>query len=212
MATTVVIADDHPLVLQSLRSALEEAEDFEVVGSTDSGAHVLPLVGRTLPKLVLMDVHMPGMDGLTCLDHIRKNHPSIKVVLISASGDSAQIQAALRRGAVGYLRKNINPTEIPSALRSAMEGTAYFAIEGSETAEEHVTRTAGLTDREMTVLKALARGLSNKQISKEHWVTEQTVKFHLSNIYRKLEVSNRGEAVRYAYRQGLVTPDGDEHG
>jgi DNA-binding NarL/FixJ family response regulator len=205
VAVRVVIADDHPLVLQSLKAALDDADGFEVVGQTDAGPHVLPLVGRELPDLVLMDVHMPGMDGLTCLDLIRQRHPEIKVVLISAAGEPADIQAALRRGAAGFLRKNINPAEIPAALRNAIDGNAYFAIEGSETAEEHVARTAGLTDRELTILKALGRGLSNKQISQEHWVTEQTVKFHLSNVYRKLDVSNRAEAVRYAVQSGLVT-------
>ena len=174
-----------------------------MVGQTDAGPHVLPLVGRTLPDLVLMDVHMPGMDGLTCLDLIRERHPDIKVVLISAAGEPSDIQAALRRGASGFLRKNINPAEIPAALRSAVDGNAYFAIAGSETAEEHVSRTMGLTERELTILKSLARGLSNKDISKEHWVTEQTVKFHLSNVYRKLDVSNRSEAVRYAVRTWL---------
>jgi DNA-binding NarL/FixJ family response regulator len=204
MAIKVVIADDHPLVLQALTSALEGADGFEVVGQTDAGPHVLPLVGRTLPDIVLMDVHMPGMDGLMCLDLIRERHPAIKVVLISAAGEPADIQAALRRGAAGFLRKNINPAEIPAALRNAMEGNAYFAIEGSETADEHVSRTAGLTDRELTILKSLAQGMSNKQISQEHWVTEQTVKFHLSNVYRKLSVANRAEAVRYAVQNGIA--------
>lgn len=207
MATRVVIADDHQLILQSLKAAVDAAEDFEVIGETDSGPHVLPLVGRLLPDLVLMDVQMPGMDGLQCLDLIRQRHPDIKVVLISAGGDSSQIQVALRRGASGYLRKSIDPAEIPSALRHAISGTAYFPVGGSETAEEHIARTAGLTDRELEILKSLARGLSNKQISAEHWVTEQTVKFHLSNVYRKLDVSNRSEAVRYALQQGLAADE-----
>jgi DNA-binding NarL/FixJ family response regulator len=204
MGIKVVIADDHRLILQSLRGALERSEDFEVVGETDSGAHVLPLVSRTNPDLVLMDVHMPGMDGLSCLDMIRKRYPTTKVVLISASSDPEQIQAVLRRGADGYIVKSINPDDIPAALRQAYEGTAYYALGVSESAEEHVSRTVGLTEREVTILKALARGLSNKQISQEHWVTEQTVKFHLSNIYRKLGVANRAEAMRYAHQQGIA--------
>jgi len=204
MPTRVLIADDHQLILQSLKAAVNAADDFEVVAETDSGPHVLPLVARILPDLVLMDVQMPGMDGLQCLDLIRARHPDVKVVLISAGGDATQIQVALRRGASGYLRKSIDPAEIPSALRSAISGTAYFPVGGSETAEEHVARTAGLTDRELDILKSLARGLSNKQISQEHWVTEQTVKFHLSNVYRKLDVSNRAEAVRFALEHGLA--------
>ena len=208
MAVKVVIADDHPLILQSLRSALDADDHFDVVGQTDSGAHVLPLVGRTSPELVLMDVQMPGMDGLTCLDLLQQRHPEVKVVLISASGDQAQIQGALRRGASGYILKSIDPAELPSALRAAINGTVFYAVGGGESPEEHVARTAGLTDREVTILKALARGLSNKQLSQELFVTEQTVKFHLGNIYRKLDVTNRAEAVGYAHRHGMA---GDAH-
>ena len=204
MAIKVIIADDHQLILQSLRAALDADEGFDVVGQTDSGAHVLPLVGRTNPDLVLMDVQMPGMDGLTALDLLRSRHPEIKVVLISASGDQAQIQNALRRGAAGYVLKSIDPAELPAALRHAVNGTAFYAVGGAETTEQHVSRTAGLTEREVTILKSLARGRSNKQLAAELFVTEQTVKFHLSNIYRKLDVSNRAEAVGYAHRHGLA--------
>ena len=208
MAIKVVIADDHRLMLDALKRVLDEAPDFEVLADTDSGAHVLPLVARHTPDLVLMDVRMPGMDGLSALDQIRKRHPDVKVVLISASTDQEEIQAALRRGADGYLVKSINPADIPSALRQAYEGTAFYALGAAESSEEHVARRTGLTERELTILKAVSRGLSNKAISEELWVTEQTVKFHLSNVYRKLGVSNRAGAVRYAHEQGLTISDG----
>ena len=208
MAIKVVIADDHRLMLDALKRVLDESDDFEVVADTDSGAHVLPLVARHSPDLVLMDVRMPGMDGLSALDLIRKRHANVKVVLISASANPEEIQAALRRGADGYLVKSINPADVPSALRQAYEGTAFYALGDSESTEEHVARRTGLTERELTILKAVARGLSNKQISEELWVTEQTVKFHLSNIYRKLGVNNRAGAVRYAHEQGLTAGDG----
>ena len=209
MGVRVIIADDHQLILGALHATLDAAEGFEVVGQTDSGAHVLPLVGQTSPDLVLMDVQMPGMDGLTCLDQLQLRYPDVKVVLISASADPAQIQGALRRGASGYLLKSIDPAELPSALRHALNGTAFYPVGGSESADEHVSRTVGLTERELTILRALARGLSNKQLSQELWVTEQTVKFHLSNVYRKLGVSNRAEAVGYAHKHGLAA---DQHG
>ena len=204
VATKVVIADDHQLILQSLRAALDADEGFDVVGQTDSGAHVLPLVGRLHPDLVLMDVQMPGMDGLTALDLLRQRHPEVTVVLISANTEQSLIQNALRRGAAGYLLKSIDPAELPTALRHAMNGTAFYPVGGSETAEEHLSRTAGLTEREVGILQALARGLSNKQLAQELVVTEQTVKFHLSNVYRKLGVSNRAEAVGYAHRHGIA--------
>ena len=205
MAIRIIVADDHRLMLESLVRVLEEAEDFEVVETTTSGTHVLPLVARHKPDLVLMDVHMPGMDGLSALDQIRAKHPEVKVVLISAADDRAQIEAALRRGAVLYLVKSINPADVPSALRQAVEGTAFSVIGSGETVEAQVSKQTGLTEREMTILKAVARGLSNKQISQELWVTEQTVKFHLSNVYRKLGVTNRAGAVGWAHEQGLTT-------
>jgi DNA-binding NarL/FixJ family response regulator len=204
MAIRVIVADDHRLMLDSLVRVLEEADDFEVLETTNSGSHVLPLVGRHAPDLVLMDVQMPGMDGLAALDLIRERHPDVKVVLISASDDRKQIESALRRGAVGYLVKSINPADVPSALRQAVEGTAFSVIGSGDSVEEQVSRETGLTERELTILKAVARGLSNKQISRELFVTEQTVKFHLSNVYRKLGVTNRAGAVGYAHAQGLA--------
>lgn len=204
----VVIADDHKLIVEGIKRALAEADDFEVVGEATSGSQVLPLVARTSPDLVLLDLRMPGADGLTCLSRIRKQHPSIKVVVLSVSTDESVIQTALKRGASAYIIKSINPIDLPSALRQAMEGTVYSAIGMPDPANP--ARAAGLTERETAILTALARGLSNEAIGKELWVAEQTVKFHLTNIYRKLGVSNRTEAARLAYQHGLVeSPIGD---
>jgi DNA-binding NarL/FixJ family response regulator len=158
----VVIADDHRLVLDGIKRALEDDGDFEIVGETQSGTQVLPLVGRTSPDLVLLDVRMPNMDGLACLDEIRRRHPDVKVVMLSASSSSDLIETALRRGAAAYVVKTVNPNDLPG------------------------------------------RGLSNDEIAKEFWVAPQTVKFHLTNIYRKLGVKNRTEATRLAYQHGLV--------
>jgi len=208
MAIRIIIADDHRLMLDALERALSAAEDFDVLETTNSGAHVLPLVERHAPDLVLMDVHMPGMGGLAALDLIRERHPTVKVVLISAGDDRGQIETALRRGAVGYLVKTINPADVPSAVRQAYEGTAFSVVGSGESVDQQVSRLTGLTERELTILKALARGLSNKQISQELWVTEQTVKFHVSNVYRKLGVTNRAGAVGYAHEQGLTAKGG----
>jgi two-component system NarL family response regulator len=205
MPIRIVIADDHRLMLDALVRVLDEAEDFEVVGQTNSGAHVPPLIARHAPDMVLMDVRMPGMDGLSALDVIRERHPDVKVVLISAEDDRQQIERALSRGASGFLLKSINPADVPSALRQAFEGTSFSVLGSGASVDERVTRDVGLTERELTMLKAVARGLSNKQIGQELWVTEQTVKFHLSNVYRKLGVSNRAGAVRYAHEEGLTT-------
>ena len=205
----VVIADDHRLIVDWIKRSLESSDDFEVVGEATSGSQVIPLVARTNPDLVLLDLRMPGADGLTCLTRIRKQHPNVKVVILSVSTDENVIQTVLKRGASAYIVKTINPIDLPSALRQAMEGTVYSAIGLPE--RNDPARAAGLTERETAILTALARGLSNEAIGKELWVAEQTVKFHLTNIYRKLGVSNRTEAARLAYQQGLVESPIDDH-
>jgi DNA-binding NarL/FixJ family response regulator len=199
----VLIADDHRLIVEGVKRALEEAPDFEVVGECSSGSQVLPMVGRTNPDIVLLDLRMPGADGLACLSRIRKQHPDVKVVVLSVSTDENVIQTVLKRGASAFIVKSINPIDLPSALRQAVDGTVYSAI-GLPDPGESAARAAGLTERETAILAALARGLSNEAIGKELWVAEQTVKFHLTNIYRKLGVSNRTEAARLAYQNGLV--------
>jgi DNA-binding NarL/FixJ family response regulator len=209
----VLIADDHPLILAGIKHALEEAEGFEVVAETNNGAQVLPLVSQTKPDLALLDMRMPGMDGLTCLDRIRERHPDVKVVILSVSTDPDVIQDVLNRGASAYIVKSVNPVDVPSALRQALEGSVFNAIGLPEKqVADDAAKKAGLTERETSILKALARGLSNDAIGKELWVAEQTVKFHLTNIYRKLGVSNRTEATRYAYENGLVDHSLRDHG
>ncbi len=199
----VVIADDHRLVLDGIRRALDQDGDFEIVGETQSGTQVLPLVARTSPDLVLLDVRMPQMDGLACLDEIRRRHPEVKVVMLSASASSDLIETALRRGASAYVVKTVNPEDLPATLRQALEGNVHTAV-GVQDTEKSSAKALGLTEREVTILGALARGLSNDEIAKEFWVAPQTVKFHLTNIYRKLGVKNRTEATRLAYQHGLV--------
>jgi DNA-binding NarL/FixJ family response regulator len=204
MALRVLLADDHRLMLAGIRGALEEVADVEVVGEAFSGSQVLPLVGRTKPDVVLLDLRFPDMSGLDCLDTIRGRHPDVKVVVLSAFSDAEHIQEAFDRGASAYITKSVSPIDLPSALRQALDD----ALEGAQLVIGDTSgqngEGLGLTEREVSMLKALARGLSNQAISKEFWVTEQTVKFHLSNIYRKLEVANRTEAARVAYEHGLA--------
>lgn len=201
----VLIADDHPLILAGIKRALEEDDQFEVVAEARVGSQVLPLVSQTKPDLALLDLRMPEMDGLTCLDRIRKEHPKVKVVILSVSTDPEVVQTVLNHGAAAYVVKSVNPIDLSSALRQALEGTVFSAVGLPEkTAQQDAVKAAGLTDRETTILKALARGLSNEAIGKELWVAQQTVKFHLTNIYRKLGVSTRTEALGRAYADGLL--------
>jgi DNA-binding NarL/FixJ family response regulator len=205
----VLLADDHPLMRMGMRRILEAHGGFEVVAEASTGAEVLPLIGRTSPDVVLLDLRMPGVDGLGCLERMRKRYPAVKAIVISANTDPEQMQAAFDRGARGYIVKGIEPSELASAVEQAVEGSKYQPT-GQAAGDEGLAQTSGLTDRELTVIRAVARGLSNAAIGSDLWITEQTVKFHLTNIYRKLGITNRTEAARWAYATGLV--DESAHG
>lgn len=205
----VCIADDHVLILNAVRAALTQAEDIEVVGAAHSGEEALALVESHLPDVVLLDHRMPGVNGLSCLRSIKQRWPEVKVVMLSASEDPKQIAEALAAGASAYIGKRINPDDLASAVRQVVAGVVYqrAADHGGEEAASGAPATPvdELTKRELTMLEAVARGLSTKAISRELWISEKTVKFHLTNIYRKLGVHNRTAAMRYAFQHGLVS-------
>jgi DNA-binding NarL/FixJ family response regulator len=203
----ILLADDHPLVLQGLRRTLERNDDIDVIGEARCGDEVLALIERRRPELVLLDLHMPGARGLACLEQIRERWPETKVVILSACDERATIDAALRAGATAYIVKSVCATDIPSVIRQAASGAVYHAPSGAATEssfDDEVDDEPGLTEREVTILVAVADGLTTKAISKQLWVSEHTVKFHLTNIYRKLGVSNRSGAVRYALEHNLA--------
>jgi len=200
----VVVADDHPLVLQGIRSALAESGDIEIVGEAESGPKVLTVVRNTQPDFVLMDYSMPQFDGLACLDTLRSRHPDVKVAVLSDHQEPEVIEAALRRGACAFVLKSINPADLASVIRQVVNRTVFQSLDFESHDEEEVAKASGLTKREVSILQELAAGLSNDAIAKNLWITRETVKFHVRNIYRKLGVSNRTEAARYAYQHGLV--------
>jgi DNA-binding NarL/FixJ family response regulator len=210
----VCIADDHMLILGAIRSALQAADDIEVVGVTHSGAEVMGLVERERPDVVLLDNRMPGVDGLTCLKLIKKRYPEIKVLMLSASEEPKVISEALAAGASAYIGKRINPQDLASAVRQVVAGVVYYqAALPADLEQPAKTNGAAeaLTSRERTMLEAISRGMSTKAISNDLWISEKTVKFHLTNIYRKLGVHNRTGAMRYAYEHDLIpSPPQDE--
>ncbi len=202
----VLIADDHELMVEAVRLALVHAEeDFEIVATTTRGQQVLPLTAQKQPDLVLLDLRMPGMDGLTCLSLLRKRHPNVKAVVLSGVEDPGVVRSAFAQGAVGFIYKHVEPRDLPSALRQAVNGTVAQPVFGAaEERDSAPSQEMGLSERELSILVALGEGKSNKQIAKQLWLAEQTIKFHLTNIYRKLGVATRTEAVNAAYRHGLL--------
>jgi DNA-binding NarL/FixJ family response regulator len=203
-AVKVLIADDHRLMIEAVRCVLESAGGFEIVGEATSGSQVLPLVARMSPDVVILDIRMPGVDGLKCLDGIRSRHESVKVVVLSGLDDPESIKAALNRGASAFVGKHVDPRDLPSVIRQVVDESVFHAVVHGVPSDGSPAETVGLTASEQRVLDALARGLANKEIARELWLTEQTVKFHLTRIYRRLGVANRTEAVRYAYENRLV--------
>ena len=204
-ALSVIIGDDHALMRGAVRMALENADGIEVAGEADDGRGVLALAKSTNADVVLLDIRMPGLDGFQCLDRLQADHPEMKVVMFSAIDDSVAVADAMSRGASGYVMKSVDPADLGSVIRQMVDGNVFRAVAGAGAADSAGTAAAfGLTAKETEVLDALARGLSNRAIAKELWLTEQTVKFHLTNIYRKLGVSSRTEATRFAYEKDLV--------
>jgi DNA-binding NarL/FixJ family response regulator len=174
-----------------------------------SGEEMLSIVPRVRPDVVILDLRMPKGDGLTTLAALRKDYPDLKIIILSMFEDSEHIDQALHQGASGYVVKSINPLDLPSTIRQVVEGTVYHprgrgGEAGGPSGATGGGHPGGLTDRELSILRLVAEGLSNLDIASKLYVTEQTVKFHLSNIYRKLGVGNRTEATRYAYRNGLI--------
>ena len=199
----ILIVDDNAVMSEALSEAARDLG--HEVHVAPSGAAALALLDDQAVDAVLLDLRMPGIDGLGCLDRIVARHPNTKVIVLSVTSDPERIQAAFRHGACGYIVKGIDVIDLPSAIRQAVDGTAYHALGLPAVNEESAAKAAGLTERELTIIKAVARGLSNQAIGRELWVTEQTVKFHLTNIYRKLRVANRTEAARWAFAHGLVS-------
>ena len=192
-------------MLAAIRRALADAADFEIVHEVSVGSHVVPAVRETKPDIVLLDLRMPELDGLACLERLRKHDPAIAVVILSSYSDPEQIETARRAGARGYVVKTVEPVDLANVLRTALSGTS-FTVWGAD-AERGPAPAMGataLSERETAVLEAVARGLSNREIGRQLWISEQTVKFHLRNVYRKLGISSRTEAARYAYRTGRV--------
>jgi DNA-binding NarL/FixJ family response regulator len=197
----IVIADGHRLMLEGIRLALAGAADIDVVGTTTSGREVLRLVELSAPDVILLGLGLGGADGLRCLQELRERHPRVKAIVLSGREEPEVVEAAFRNGAAGFVVKRIDPAALAPVIRQVVEGNVYHPIAA---APADVTRGGVLTRREADILKAVASGLSNKQVARDLWLSEQTVKFHLSNVYRKLGVSCRTAAINAAYARGLI--------
>jgi len=208
-ATRIVLVDDHAVVRRGVKSYLEAFADLRVVGEAASGEAALEALEQWLPDVVVMDLLMPGgLDGIETTRRVRALSPHTQVVVLTAHTDDARVVAALRAGAIGYVRKDADPTTLLAAVRAAAQGQSMLdpSIAGTVLDElvQHSPIKDELTERELSVLRLLAHGQTNKEIAVTLVVSEETVKTHVGNILAKLHLAHRTQAVIYALKKGVI--------
>ncbi len=214
--TTVVVVDDHPLFLSGVQQIFKRQPDFEVIGAAESAAQLVALLKRCRPDIILMDIEMPETNGLDATALVRRQAPDAKVVILTGYDNPDLIFRALKIGAVGYLLKNTRAKELRDSLRRVAAGevllnpdlAAKFLREfrRDQEAEELRRLVQTLTPREDEVLRLVATGASNREISGQLFISELTVKMHLARIFRKLQVNDRTKAAIVALKAGLGEP------
>jgi two-component system NarL family response regulator len=212
----VLVVDDHALFRRGLEMVLEQEPDIEVVGEASDGAEAVERASDTTPDVVLMDVRMPRRGGIDACTAIKDAVPSTKIIMLTISDEEADLYDAIKAGAMGYLLKEISIEEVASAIRAVHGGQSLispsmaskllneFASMIKRTDERQQVPTPRLTDREMEVLRLVAKGLNNRDIAKQLYISENTVKNHIRNILEKLQLHSRMEAVVYAVREKLL--------
>jgi NarL family two-component system response regulator LiaR len=210
--TSILIADDHEVVRNGIRSYLETIQDFQVVGEAASGEETLSLVAELIPDIVLLDLIMPGMDGIETTRRVKQISPRTQVVVLTSYHEDVHIFPALKAGAISYILKDMKMEKLVDVLHRAVQGEVTLHprvaarvlqnIRG-ENGEEQPLFTE-LTDRETDVLKLIANGLTNSQIAEKLVISENTVKGHVSNILSKLHLADRTQVAVYAWQQGIV--------
>ena len=214
MVIRVLLVDDHSVVREGLRMFLSRDSDLDVVGEAADGAEAVQLAQQLLPDVVVMDLLMPGLDGITAIKTIRSSLPDTEVIALTSVLESEAVLNAVKAGAIGYLLKDTQALELRKAIKAAAAGQVQLSPQAStyllhsiRAHEKHET----LTDREMEVLRLLGRGKSNKEIAQDLEVVEDTIKTHIRHILAKLDVQSRTQAVLTAVRLGLIALNNDKH-
>lgn len=215
--TKIMLVDDHPLLRQAVRIVLEKQDDFEVIAEAGEGNEAVKLARELVPDVIIMDLSMPGVNGLEATKQIKASCPGIAILILTVHTDSEHILSILEAGADGYLTKTVYGDEVTNAVRTLVCGEKVFSPVISEQilkyALQHIARPVVLeagnkvTQREAEILKLVARGISNKEIADRLGVSLRTVKGHLADIFLKLNVASRTEAVIVGLRKGIFTPD-----
>ena len=208
----VLLADDHRVVRQGLRGFLETYPDIQVVAEAENGLQAVELAREHIPDVILMDLQMPEMGGVEAIEQITVFSPATYIIVLTSYTEDEYLFAAMRAGARGYLLKDVEPEDLVNAIRAAMRGQATLhpsvaikLVQGADQTDDDTL--ADLTERELDVLRLIARGKSNKEIADQLVVAEGTVKSHVSNILSKLHLAHRTQAALYAIKQRLVSID-----
>jgi DNA-binding NarL/FixJ family response regulator len=204
--TRVLVVDDHPVVREGLVSVLEDQPEIEVVGAVGSAEQAVARVGRLRPDIVLLDLELPGLDGVAAIPRLLAASPSSGVIVFTAYDTEERVLGALRAGARGYLLKGASGQEIGQAIRAVQSGGSHLAPRVASTvlAQVRAPHAQPLTPREEEVLSLVAEGLRTKQIARTLSITERTVKFHVASLMRKLGADNRPQMVAIAAQRGLL--------
>jgi NarL family two-component system response regulator LiaR len=212
---TVLLVDDHEVVRQGVRAFLEAHAEFTVVGEAGTGVDAVKLAEELIPDVVLMDLIMPGMDGVEATRRVKKASPRTQIVVLTSYHEDEHIFPALQAGALSYILKDVKMEELAEAVRKAASGepSLHPHVAARVIQELHGTRQdeapphTDLTNREMEILKLIANGLSNSKVAGQLVISEHTVKGHVSNILSKLHLADRTQAAVYAWRKGIVRRD-----
>ena len=211
MSIRVVLADDHPVVRAGVKTMLEKERDLCVVGEIEEGAWVEALTRQWQPEVLVLDVNMPGLDPVVTTRHLKEQQPALHILVLTAYDDDAYVTGLLSAGATGYLLKEEALETLVAAIRAVARGESWLSQRiAGRLARKAVARTKGavepgpLTPREREVLRLLALGLDNERIAEKLVITQRTVQNNVRNIYSKLELASRAEAVLYAIRHGVV--------
>lgn len=207
MSIRLLLVDDHHVVRQGLKMFLNSEPDFEVVGEASNGREAIEMTRQLHPDVVLMDLLMPGMNGVEATEVIRREMPDTEVVALTSVLEDASVVGAIRAGAIGYMLKDTDATELVRALKAASEGQVQLSPKAAARLMREIRTPESpekLTERETEVLKLLAQGMANKEIAQTLVIGEKTVKTHVSNVLSKLGVTSRTQAALYAASIGLV--------
>jgi len=202
----IIIADDHAVVRQGLKMFLQDDDEFEVVAEAQNGSEALALAKELKPDVVLMDLLMPVMDGITAIGHIRREVPDTEVIALTSVLEDASVVGAVKAGAIGYLLKDTQAEELTRAIKAAANGQVQLSPQAAARLVREVRAPESpetLTERETDVLRLLAQGKANKEIAAALFIGENTVKTHVSSILVKLGVQSRTQAALYARQIGL---------